>query len=886
MVRFTVSHMGAELSNGNSFKADLRFPTDAQSADVLSSRAESVISTFSAILRDYARGALDYQFSPRHEGKSLHANVHNSSAERVHLLLSGLGDLEKGSLTDWRRIYKSDEPDCSFFTTYIIDLPGYGKTRLQFEGILEFFVIYFSCSKEELTWATGSGDVAWALKTISQLSIFDDDKDAAAKRTFYMLLYSRLTILHHFLDHLFNMNVTPLDARRRILLLQACPPSSSDSPNADIFLELIKIARDSSTEVLESQTKLALQACNNIVAELLKSKGSSDCPKFHVIIDEAQAATQQPWLYEDPDSELQATEPLGGGQPALVPFLLLVIAVIDPRAIIGAGSGFSVEQLNRVQHYTVSTLSSEGTRASYTTSRTWADGSDRNGKELLRNWVLDQLPEVAEVEELLDRIEKWLFPRPRLVASLLEMYMQAEKQLGDRTKIPYHKILSEAFKNATGFEPMDGISLEIMEGPVPPIQRRPSAKSGDGLTFEHNTAQLLNRFERYGLDKDTNLLQLSTRILYRYMLSSEDTQTVPEHSDALKLIDLGITPLPFLPAQMSEHFKFNITQSVAMTEPYGSLSYMALLSSLKADIFKTHMMSPLLDASQTGDKGALFEKLTLLVLMENLGKIDGSGRRLTDVIRFKEPAPIWATQKYRLIALVKSRSNASTFKRVPVAWNAGASPRLGYKANKPEDFYRWLLNSEGVPFVFPDTHHGADGFTLLENMETRDLAFLAVQNKVGEKVSFIDAKISLQKTYKMAGEHTEQNYMRKAWPTLISDMEAAEEAIIDHVKSEVLTTTVKDMTCMQKKTRSGNKAVKKEEKLDKKAKMTGTPRRLTPTVIHVVATIHDDQQFQTALDQEKSSNLGVLRLNVIQAYDSTILGLLRSKTYSQLAWIS
>ncbi|KAK0442133.1 hypothetical protein EV421DRAFT_2035966, partial [Armillaria borealis] len=108
-----------ELSRENSFIDDLfdrGTITDAQSSTELVAKVESVISTFSPVLRDYARGALDYQFSPKHEGKSLHADVHNSSAERVHLLLSGLGDPDRGALTDWRRIYQSDRPSCPFFT--------------------------------------------------------------------------------------------------------------------------------------------------------------------------------------------------------------------------------------------------------------------------------------------------------------------------------------------------------------------------------------------------------------------------------------------------------------------------------------------------------------------------------------------------------------------------------------------------------------------------------------------------------------------------------------------------------------------------------------------------------------------------------------------------
>ncbi|PBK58894.1 hypothetical protein ARMSODRAFT_1033032 [Armillaria solidipes] len=253
----------------------------------VSAKVEAVISIFYPVLQDYARGALDYQFSPRHEGKSPHADVHNSSAEREHLLLSELGDPDRGSLTEWRRIYQSDKPSCSFFTTYVIDLPGYGKTRLQFEGILDFFVIYFSCSKVELSWATGSGDIAWALKSVSQTRNLDLDasqKDGIEKRTFYMCFgphlwgpcYTAYVVSLLKLLRGYKCLKNEMKVCLRLLLIQACPPCLSD--NTDIFLEVTKIPHLCSTEALAKQTELALQDCNSSVVQLLGQHSSSDCP--------------------------------------------------------------------------------------------------------------------------------------------------------------------------------------------------------------------------------------------------------------------------------------------------------------------------------------------------------------------------------------------------------------------------------------------------------------------------------------------------------------------------------------------------------------------------------------------------------------------------------
>ncbi len=83
--------------------------------------------------------------------------------------------------------------------------------------------------------------------------------------------------------------------------------------------------------------------------------------------------------------------------------------------------------------------------------------------------------------------------RPRLVARLLEMYMQAEELLGDRTQIPYHKILSQAFCVLTGFQPLDGIIYESTEGEIPGAMI--------GCSFECRIMTVRKRFEQDGLEQ-------------------------------------------------------------------------------------------------------------------------------------------------------------------------------------------------------------------------------------------------------------------------------------------------------------------------------------------------------------------------------------------------
>ncbi len=233
---------------------------------------------------------------------------------------------------------------------------------------------------------------------------------------------------------------------------------------------------------------------------------------------------------------------------------------------------------------------------------------------------------------------------------------------------------------------------------------------------------------------------------------------------------------------------------------------------------------------------------------------------LSDVICFKNPAPTWAASRYRLVGLVKNESD-DTFTSVPVTWSSGASPRLGFKPTQPEDFHQWLIDPHGVPFIFSDAHHGAEGFAVMENVTTKERVFLAVQNKVGQSEPIPNAtrirrnlyewKLECQVSVTMIlrayliifcmFQPPADTHMLEIWPTLTSDIAQAEKAIVEHEKVT-----------------------------------EGLPRREHPRVIHVIATIHDDTGYQWALDRYNSSTLGVLRPNVISAYDQHVLWLLRS----------
>ncbi|KAK0466108.1 uncharacterized protein EV420DRAFT_1759351 [Desarmillaria tabescens] len=259
----------------------------------LESVSKKVIDTFSDVLQDYAKGGLDYHFSSKHDGKGPHANVHHPDADRVHLLLAGLGDPNE-SLTSWEDVFhRCNEEDmresCS---TTVIDLPGYGKTRLLFEAVAKYFLIYFTCSREEATWTTGSGDVQWVVETVNTTSKSTHEGSKAVRRAFYVLVYTRMYVLASFLDLVLSQNPAPFDARRRLLLLQACPPYLANSE--DIFVHIAKVAQTFDGDTLRRAARKFLDKFRDSIKKIVH--GTNDSLRIHVTFDEVHIATRDPWL--------------------------------------------------------------------------------------------------------------------------------------------------------------------------------------------------------------------------------------------------------------------------------------------------------------------------------------------------------------------------------------------------------------------------------------------------------------------------------------------------------------------------------------------------------------------------------------------------------------
>ncbi|KAK0466090.1 uncharacterized protein EV420DRAFT_1636700 [Desarmillaria tabescens] len=639
---------GRNLKPASTVTTEVNNGTTKNRIDVekLESVSKKVMDTFSDVLQDYAKGGLDYNFSSQHYGKGPHANVHHPDADRVHLLLAGLGDPNE-TLTSWDDVFhRCDEEDMrESFATTVIDLPGYGKTRLLFEAVAKYFLIYFTCSTEEATWTTGSGDVQWVVETVNTTSESTDEGWKVAQRAFYVLVYTRMYVLAYFLDLVLSQNPTPLDARRRLLLLQACPPYLTNSE--DIFVHIAKVAQSFDDDTLRCTAGKFLDKFRDSIRKIVH--GTNDSPRIHITFDEVHIATRDPWLSE---------------RCSIFPWMLeMMDFALRPRTVVCAASKIYLNMLN------IGSLGPELVGLSY------ASNTRRLQSDNLEEYILRHLKVVPP--RLLERIKMWLFPRPRLIARLLEMYLAATRS--GIKQIPYHRILPSAFEVSTGYRPLDAMDLEAQE-------EIPKFIVGQSFGCGVLDRSILN---------DPTFMRTVFRLLYRWMLNDSKTLTLKRY-ESPKLIELGVTPLPCFDLQSPSYFTCKVGDNVSLTEAYGAASLMALLGSPAVDIFKDRIKEAMtMDALTQKD---IFERSMIWTLMNNLGK--GDGCVLEYIFHFPDDAPPWTKQPYRLISFTRE-NNAP----VPVTWKSGASPRLGFRARGPGDIKNWLKDPKGVPFIFKDDHH-------------------------------------------------------------------------------------------------------------------------------------------------------------------------------------
>lgn len=226
----------------------------------------------------------------------------------------------------------------------------------------------------------------------------DGTPKAETSKAVRILLYARIYVLAQFMERILtDPNVGPLKARLRFLLLQACPPTSilDNAELFDIFLHVSRAAQSFHTKVLEAATDTLLQQLIRSIRKLTVDCGSHSA-RLHVLIDEAQSATQDPWLY------------LPSEPPFLSQFLCMTDDILQPRVTLIAGSALSLSRLEQALALWPRKNFVGATSFSYTSGVSKTSPDDRS---VCLDYINRHMPDLRNEKRLLERVLTWLHPR-------------------------------------------------------------------------------------------------------------------------------------------------------------------------------------------------------------------------------------------------------------------------------------------------------------------------------------------------------------------------------------------------------------------------------------------------------------------------------------------
>ena len=192
-----------------------------------------------------------------------------------------------------------------------------------------------------------------------------------------------------------------------------------------------------------------------------------------------------------------------------------------------------------------------------------------------------------------------------------------------------------------------------------------------------------------------------------------------------KAIELGVCQLQRSPAPFE--FDPGNNYPVYLDEPLVALRLGSFFGKLTWPSREEWLARLIQTAPDQSTIGYIFEMVAMFTLVDKFG---GQFTELGKVFELPKTSP-FASKKYT-IASLNRRVDGSVVNH-NVSWTTGASDRIGFKAQSPDDVLKFLANPKGKPFLFPDNHMGPDLTCFLVEETTKDLIFLVVQCKIYRK---------------------------------------------------------------------------------------------------------------------------------------------------------
>ncbi|KAJ7665403.1 hypothetical protein DFH06DRAFT_312883 [Mycena polygramma] len=637
------------------------------------------------------------------------------------LLLHRLGSLgDERMFSRLQQIFEVDR------ATLFINTSGSGKTRLLLEGLCQKWGFYFCtttrsdkvgstdmmhCIEDRLLATKGFTKV---LPPPDSTALLEANRDIASNCISQVIL-ARFIVFRAFIDAIIasGRKITEDDKRLWVLLQvnpgllgsdifdQVARQLNEEGFDSHMCEERIRIYKDNLPVLIKSNFEVAVKKARPAGAPPPPPPLQPDNTRnmFHVVLDEAQyAATLLPEAFRSADGQ--------HWRPVLREIIEMFIRLLlDGMGFTIGGTGIDQKLVEEMMN-SIIVKGNSTDRVSATGS---FDKTDTEGllyqKKYIRRYIPISIMKNADGtgKRLLYRIMNWLDGRFRFTASFLTNLLVSD------FKNP-HQFLNDWVEFHTGFRPTDA----------------PELTSPFSVTRVFLTKELYNQINFRQIAAAQGIAEAVTTAVYDSLLRSGLSTSFCEQDNAL--VELGFaryTTADCTTICISEPLillatTYYINENRSGQRPFGQSIWQYVVRGIGGRIdskfngFETYLAFLLADAFATPVP-------------------------LKDVFEFTSPAPEWADQSARLVALSKDPKEKTREGEPPPPppkrrthnfnWREHAVPagRIGETCDV-KGTLEWLQHGRQAPFCFPDNNMGPDILFVLE-LTNKKLIWVALQAK-------------------------------------------------------------------------------------------------------------------------------------------------------------
>ncbi|KAJ7780854.1 hypothetical protein DFH07DRAFT_950077 [Mycena maculata] len=596
----------------------------------------------------------------------------------------------------------------------VLNTSGSGKTRLTFEGLCQFWGLYFTSCVD--TQGHGSADLQNVMDRIEDEKGFTKNLPLTDFATAHLanrqiargyltdVLYARLAILAKFCQIAMQLNSgTLLDEHKKYWLILQLKPSHLAHKDWDIFNELSKRIHGFKWKDSKVITRLAAEV------RALTGPGFGARSALFCVIDEAQAAAEK---YTGAFRSLKLDS---SNARSLLRELVAVWGLVMGMWLILAGTGMKKSVMDETL---ASAILKEGSVVTAFDIGGFDDATDQ--MEYMKSLMPDDFKCSEKAQNLFRLAHYWLRGRFRFTATfmrvlLLAGFQDAELLLQQYVSVCTAPPLSDpnaalALQN-TGFVPTGG-NLNAW------VVQTSKRTVGGFKTFS---------FER--LKQNSKLFNDIKICISKFHLRS-DISSLHLTNSEYEAVEYGFARVVAVEDQKKAYVvEGQRPTRVILNEPLVVLALMQWLRERDLSVHEGLSLRARTGVTEANGSNGLEEYFAFY-----FSTVFDDDTPLNKIFRFKKGEPKWAKKPAKLISLYRRdaewdslRDQNSEPESGRVLRGSRPSVALGIGGDRAVA-QGWLQHNIETPFLFPDTNFGPDILFVLE-LESKSRIWVAVQSK-------------------------------------------------------------------------------------------------------------------------------------------------------------